>query len=270
MKNYLIAIALMLSVGILPTEAQSKVEAAADRMAQKAEQMAQKAEELASKAEQMADMAEDQAEGVVAYSDTTGTDDADSAYVTISRGGKNVRLSVPADWIDDDDFTTANGSIQINGLSGLMSTLRELMDGDELSVLGPTFGAFGVMAVVILIGLFLFVILPIIILAFFLRYLVKRHNQNVQYRNNFQSNPSQGEMSQNSQFAGDARQDPLSPEGSMIDNSSYQWQRGVRNTSIGVGLALLFKLMGMNGLVGIGVLIAILGIGQMVISKTSK
>ena len=246
MKNYLIVTALAFCVGVLPMSAQTKADSVVAEV-------------------------EEQVDGVVAYSDTTGVgSDADSAYVTISRGGKNIRLSVPADWIDDDEFTTANGSVQINGLNDLMSTLRGLLDDNALPLMGTAFGAVGLATIVILIVLLLFVILPLIILAFFLRYLVKRHNQNVEKRNEFQSQTTQRDAGQNTPFVGEPAYDPLEDKGHLVDNASYQWQRGVRNTSIGVGLALFFKIMGLDGLVGLGLLIAILGIGQMVIAKTSK
>ena len=43
----------------------------------------------------------------------------------------------------------------------------------------------------------------------------------------------------------------------------YLWRRGVRNVSIGAGLALFLWFLGADSLVGIGLLVACLGVGQM-------
>ena len=46
-----------------------------------------------------------------------------------------------------------------------------------------------------------------------------------------------------------------------------QWQKGVRNTALGVGLIFLFLCIHAEPLVGIGILVACCGLGQMVIAK---
>ena len=47
----------------------------------------------------------------------------------------------------------------------------------------------------------------------------------------------------------------------------YMWRRGVRNTSIGAGLMIFFWFFGMQSLMGIGALVACIGLGQMFMVK---
>lgn len=47
------------------------------------------------------------------------------------------------------------------------------------------------------------------------------------------------------------------------------WQKGVKNVSLGIGLALFFYFLGASPLVGIGVLVACMGGGQIYIAKKS-
>ena len=96
-----------------------------------------------------------------------------------------------------------------------------------------------------------------------LRYLIKRHNRNVDLREQRVADmgntpgppPAQG-MDNNGEFVRNTEDD--------------MWQRGVKNTSIGVGIMALFWVMGAHGLIGIGILVACLGVGQMIIARTTK
>lgn len=62
-------------------------------------------------------------------------------------------------------------------------------------------------------------------------------------------------------------QELLRPYG---NTNEAMWRKGIQNICIGVGLMFLFGLMGAQPLVGIGCLVALYGVGQAVISKTSK
>lgn len=58
----------------------------------------------------------------------------------------------------------------------------------------------------------------------------------------------------------------------QVDNATTlylnkQWQKGVRNTALGVGLIFLFLCIRAEELAGIGILVACCGLGQMVIAK---
>lgn len=275
-KSYLIAIALLLTVGLTPLSAQTSVDKAADRIAAKAEQMAAQIEQAAEKAEKAA---EEMADSIVAYSDTTGVEMADdSAYVTITRGGRNVRVAVPADWVDDDgNFSNSSGSIQVNGVKDFLSVVGDLLgESTEAAEVG-VLGAFGIVTVIILLLLLFFVILPLVIVALVLRHVVKNHNNSVRMENDQASRAYDSEPVTSGE---EARWESFNqPTGQPLDNNTpipgkteaeLQWQRGVRNTCIGIGLIAFFYFLDMDGLVGIGILVGILGLGQMFIAKTSK
>lgn len=112
-----------------------------------------------------------------------------------------------------------------------------------------TSGFVGILITVLLIGVvLLFLFMPLIIVLLIIRYLVRRHNDRVRLAEKAmeQGQPiSEGEM-------------PLNKK-----SPDYLWRRGVRNVSIGAGLALFFWFLGADSLVGIGLLVACLGVGQM-------
>ena len=53
-------------------------------------------------------------------------------------------------------------------------------------------------------------------------------------------------------------------------SNDYLWKKGIKNIFLGIGLAIMFKCLGADQLVGIGWLVALYGAGQAVISKTSS
>jgi hypothetical protein len=55
-----------------------------------------------------------------------------------------------------------------------------------------------------------------------------------------------------------------------LQSDEYLWKKGIKNVFLGIGLAILFKCLGADPLTGIGWLIALYGVGQAVISKTSS
>ena len=60
------------------------------------------------------------------------------------------------------------------------------------------------------------------------------------------------------------------PDQFMETEDSDMWQRGVKNIFIGLGIAVLFYCFGFESLAGIGWLVAICGVGQAIIGKTTK
>ena len=56
----------------------------------------------------------------------------------------------------------------------------------------------------------------------------------------------------------------------MEPEDSDMWQRGVKNIFIGLGIAVLFYCFGFESLAGIGWLVAICGVGQAIIGKTTQ
>ena len=94
-------------------------------------------------------------------------------------------------------------------------------------------------------GITIFVLIIVVLL---IRFLVKRHNDQVRL----------AEMAMESGQPISDEQMPLSKK-----SPDYMWRRGIRNVSIGIGLMLFFWFLGAEPLVGIGGLVACLGAGQM-------
>lgn len=112
-----------------------------------------------------------------------------------------------------------------------------------------TSGFVGILITVLLIGVvLLFLFMPLIIVLLIIRYLVRRHNDRVRLA---EKAMEQGQPLGESEM-------PLNKK-----SPDYLWRRGVRNVSIGAGLALFFWFLGADPLVGIGLLVACLGLGQM-------
>lgn len=104
---------------------------------------------------------------------------------------------------------------------------------------------------VILLVIF-FLLLPFIIIAVIVRYIIRRHNDRVRL--------AEMAMEQGR---------PLSDEQTSLGQKSpqYMWRKGVKNLSVGVGLVLFFWFLDARPLVGIGGLIACMGVGQMFMAR---
>ena len=163
--------------------------------------------------------------GIEAYSDTSST----------------------AEQLDTADYSTAADTDDVND-SNRFDPSRFSDPFSWFAFLG-TSGFVGILITVLLIGVvLLFLFMPLIIVLLIIRYLVRRHNDRVRLAEKAmeQGQPiSEGEM-------------PLNKK-----SPDYLWRRGVRNVSIGAGLALFLWFLGADSLVGIGLLVACLGVGQM-------
>ncbi|MBQ1667612.1 MAG: hypothetical protein II063_06510 [Prevotella sp.] len=111
------------------------------------------------------------------------------------------------------------------------------------------------LAIFIVLMVLLFILFPFIILALLLRFIIKRHNDRVTLVEKAMENGQ-----------------PIPDEIMSIDKQSedYMWKRGIRNVAIGLGIMVMFWIWNADTLTGIGALIFCYGIGQMIISKTSK
>lgn len=119
-----------------------------------------------------------------------------------------------------------------------------------------TVGTGGVLlAIVIVIFLFLLLLSPFIIIALIIRYLIKRNNNRVA-------------IAQQAMASGQPIPEAVKPVNKETD--SFLWQKGIKNISLGAGLALFFYFLGASPLVGIGLLVACLGVGQIYIAKKSS
>ena len=118
-----------------------------------------------------------------------------------------------------------------------------------------TLGVGGVLlALLVVVFIFLLLLSPFIILALIIRFMLKRHNDRVA-------------IAEQAMATGQPVPDGVKPRDGRSDEAL--WQKGVKNVSLGIGLALFFYFLGASPLVGIGVLVACMGGGQIYIAKKS-
>jgi hypothetical protein len=57
-----------------------------------------------------------------------------------------------------------------------------------------------------------------------------------------------------------------------VDKQSFEylWAKGIRNASIGLGLVCLFWILGAEEIIGVGLLVFFMGVGQAIIAKTTR
>ncbi len=169
-------------------------------------------------------------EEVVAYSDTTTAVAADDA----ANG--------------DASYSNGNGVDETNRYN-----IGRFKDPFSWFSFMATTGFGGILiALLCILMVFLFLIMPFIVLFMILRYITHRHNDRVKLaemavKQGRPINEKQMEM--------------------MQEPRSYQWRRGVKQLSLGLGLMLLFLFMGANELAGIGALVACLGAGKMFMAR---
>ncbi len=167
--------------------------------------------------------------GIEAFSDTTSVA-ADETRDSIIEESQGRHYGMDID-IDDDDFN-------IFGLRELLTT-----------------GGGIALAMFVILIVFLFLLLPFIVILLVLRYLIKRHNDRVV-------------LAEKAMESGQAVPEAMKP----VDKQSgdYLYRRGIRNIAIGVGLFIMFSIWGSSTLAGVGALIGCYGLGQLAISRSSK
>lgn len=109
-----------------------------------------------------------------------------------------------------------------------------------------------VLIVCVFVPMLLCFLAPIIIALLVIRYFMRRHKDRVRL--------AEMAMEKGEPFTDELK--PLSKK-----SPEYMWRRGVRNTSIGAGLMIFFWFFGMQSLMGIGALVACIGLGQMFMVK---
>lgn len=165
----------------------------------------------------------------VAYSDTTSVDESDDA-------------SEPAVVVHTHG---ANDPLNLDLYDNPFSFFVALFN----------FGAGGILlALLIVLIVFTFAFGPFVLLFMLLRYLLRRHNDRV-------------ELAEKAMAAGQPIPERLKPLDKQGDE--YMWRRGVKNAAVGFGLMVMFSFWESDGLVGVGALVLCLGIGQMVIARTT-
>lgn len=187
--------------------------------------------------EQKADAQDDKDENV-AYSDTTSTafGNADDAAVA-----------------DDDADDSA-------GYTYTMSPNPLNMDhfDNPLAFFVALFGAgFGgiMLALLILLVILLVFLSPLIVVYLIYRLLKSLHNDKVRLTEKAIASGRPIAKSSSTTVYGSTDQE--------------LWNKGVKNVALGLGLIMLFGFWGAYALCGIGALIMCLGIGKMVIARTS-
>lgn len=172
-------------------------------------------------------------EGVEAYSDTTSlaSDDAQADYEDETVTTNVTRVSHNPDDYDDP-------------ISWLESFTKVSL-------------GFGGILIAILVVLFVFVLLfsPIIIVVLVMRYLVRRHNDQVT-------------LAEKAMETGTPIPDELMPVDRQSDE--YLRRRGIRNIWIGIGMAIMFGIWDADMLTGVGFLVLCYGIGQVLIARSSQ
>ena len=122
-----------------------------------------------------------------------------------------------------------------------------------LSRLGGPSGT--ILGVFIIICSFLFLVAPFFVFVFILYYLIKRHNDRVK-------------MSMKAMDMGQLP--PTHNASSFSESDEVLWRKGVKNTAVGLGLALMFIMFRAKPLVGVGLLVLCYGLGQVYMARVSR
>ena len=187
--------------------------------------------------EQKADAQDDKDENV-AYSDTTSTAFGNAADTDVAA---------------DDDNDTA-------GYTYTMSSNPLNMDHFDnpfaffVALFGAGFGGI-VLALFILLIILLVFLSPLIVVYIIYRFLKRLYSDKVRLAEKAIASGSPMAKSASTTVMGSADQE--------------LWSKGVKNVALGLGLIILFAFWGAQALCGIGALIMCLGIGKMVIARTS-
>ena len=159
-----------------------------------------------------------------------------SDTTSIDTAGTTTPVSVDDNY-DDDDFYTEDIPIH---------DLKELFG---LGVGGTILG------ILIAFAVLLMALAPFLFVAFIIYLIFKNRRQRYEL----------AEKAMNS-----GQQIPQELVRTERQSDDYLWKKGIKNIFVGIGLAILFKCLGADPLTGIGWLVALYGVGQAVISKTSS
>lgn len=180
----------------------------------------------------------DSANAIEAFSDTT------SIVADVDTTSTNATYTYD---MDDDDWEESVRDIPFKLMSQIFS-----------------FGIWGIVIILlILVFAFAIMLLPFILLALIVRWFIKRHNDDVA-RNETADNTTDNSAVNSTAIP---HSQPTAAPASKAPAPIDYWAKGVKNTSIGVGLVIMGMLIKSTALVGIGFLVACYGIGQIVISR---
>ena len=63
---------------------------------------------------------------------------------------------------------------------------------------------------------------------------------------------------------------PAKADAAFAESDELLWKRGVKNTALGLGLALMFLMFDAEGLAGVGLLVLCYGLGQVYMARASR
>lgn len=170
-------------------------------------------------------------EAIEAYSDTTGYDGQDT--------------DEQADE-DASTYTLSTQSVNPSDYSDPFSWFNALW----------AVGVGGIfIAVFVMLVMLFFAAIPIVLLILLVRYLLKKHNDYAERQDRMYYQ---------------AQSETKTGKGFTAPYDELEWRRGIRNLSIGLGLALTFGWWDADALVGVGLLVMCYGAGQMFIARTPK
>lgn len=179
------------------------------------------------------DMMDKDTAGVIAYSDTTSLAQADS---------------LDADTIYNEDAYSQNMHYELgdNDLEALAIIFSRLFGVGALGI---------VVAILIAIVSVISIIAPLVFFGFLVYLIINHHNEKQR-------------LARMALMSG--RPIPQNIIKKTVETADEQWQRGLKNVFIGLGIAVLCYCLGAYQLAGIGWLVLIYGAGLAVISKTSN
>ena len=152
-----------------------------------------------------------------------------------ANGSGSDSANVSSSWDDDDDIHEDFGHF-INRVAGY----------------GP--GASVAVVIIVFLG-FILACAPFLIFGLIIYYMVKRHNDRVKL----------------SMKAMEMGQLPATGvESPLTDSDETLWRKGVKNSAIGLGLALMFLLFDAEELAGVGLLVLCYGLGQVYMARASR
>lgn len=147
-----------------------------------------------------------------------------------------------------DDSTVVSRHHRIGGYTNGGTIVNDIFSNIGVEgMMGMTF--------VLMVLLIIFVIAPVIILALLFFFVYKNRKQKMR-------------MAEMAMKQGQPIPDELFADHKETDNEL--WQKGLRQTFLGVGLLAFFGYIGSTLGIGIGILVTVIGLGKLAIVKTSK
>ena len=112
----------------------------------------------------------------------------------------------------------------------------------------------GVVVIIVFLG-FILACAPFLIFGFIIYYMVKRHNDHVK-------------LSMKAMEMGQLP--PAKADAAFAESDEMLWKKGVKNSALGLGLALMFFMFDAEGLAGVGLLVLCYGLGQVYMARASR